>query len=114
MYIKDVPGYEEYFEVSDTGDVFSKERYVLNNGTKVLKPRRKLAPTSNGIGYLQVGLQVNGKRVRKYVHRLVAEAFLGICNSGLEVNHIDADKSNNRLTNLEYITHSQNCKLRSN
>ena len=110
IVIKDVVGFETYFEVSDEGRVFSKERYVLNNGTKVLKPRRELKGVSNGIGYLQVGLSCNNTRVRKYIHRLVAEAFLGPCPEGYEVNHKDRVKTNNRLTNLEYVTHSQNQK----
>lgn len=49
----------------------------------------------------------NGKCTTIFIHKLVAAAFLGEAN-GREVNHISADKSDNTLANLEYVTHSEN------
>lgn len=60
----------------------------------------------NRNGYLEVSLRVNGITVTKRVHRLVYEAFCGCTD--LEVNHIDGDKANNSLANLEVCTRKEN------
>lgn len=89
---KDIPGYEGIYQVSTSGRVkslkFGKER--------ILKPIR------NNCGYLQVELCKNGECKRFYVHRLVAQVFLPNPNNLPEVNHIDEDKINNRVENLEF------------
>jgi hypothetical protein len=59
-------------------------------------------------GYLRVMPVIDGKNCNMYVHQLVAEAFLGPCPEGYEVNHVDANKTNNRADNLEYVTHQGN------
>ena len=59
-------------------------------------------------GYLVVILCGNGRRATRRVHQLVATAFLWP-RDGLEVNHIDGNKANNRLDNLELVTRSENC-----
>ena len=107
---KDVIGYEDLYEISNVGNIWSKDREVLNNGTPILRKRRQMKPASNGIGYLQVGLTKDGSRKRKYVHRLVLEAFIG--TSELEANHKDKNKQNNKLDNLEYVQHIENCRHR--
>lgn len=59
-------------------------------------------------GYHSVGLQVNKKQIMRYVHRLVAEMFLGPCPLNFEVNHKDGNRKNNSVLNLEYVTHRGN------
>ena len=59
-------------------------------------------------GYMLVNLHKNGKRYYKYVHRLVAQAFIPKPENKTEVNHIDEDKTNNHVSNLEWLTHKQN------
>lgn len=73
-------------------------------------PGRIMTPTLLTIGYHQVGPTIDGKNIRMYVHRIVAEAFLGECHDHHEVNHIDGDKTNNRVDNLEYVTHCDNMR----
>lgn len=87
-----VRGYATKYTVSNQGRVWS------------LKNKKFLSPTSNGKGYLSAQL---GRSTRRYVHRLVAEAFLDMKPSQ-EVNHKDLDKGNNCLENLEIVTRQEN------
>jgi len=75
-----------------------------------IAPIRILEQNKNNIGYLRCNL-INKRGIRKsqYVHVLIANAFLGPRNSK-EVNHLDLDKTNNKLSNLEYTTHRKNIK----
>ena len=59
-------------------------------------------------GYMQVSLCKNGKYIRQAVHRLVWQTFCGRIEGRLEINHKDLDRANNRLNNLELVTHQQN------
>lgn len=61
-------------------------------------------------GYAQVSLCKDSTYTRKAVHRLLWEAFNGPIPGRLEINHKDLDRSNNRLENLELVTHQQNLK----
>lgn len=61
-------------------------------------------------GYATVALCKDGKYRKKSVHRLMWEAFNGPIEGRMEINHIDLDRSNNRLDNFELVTHQQNIK----
>lgn len=94
---KPVLNYEGLYEVSNFGRVKS-----LISG-KILKL------TKQRNGYLQVGLCKDRKQKKFLVHRLVYMAFNGEIPAGLEVNHInDKDKTDNRLCNLNLMTHKEN------
>jgi hypothetical protein len=92
------------YEVSNLGQV---RRAAAGRRTHT---GRLLKPTLLRIGYYKVSPVLNGKNRQLYIHRLVAEAFLGSCPDGAEVNHIDGDKTNNRLDNLEYVSHLGNMR----
>ena len=97
---KDVVGSEGRYKISDRGRVKSFALY---------KSGRVLSTKLRKDGYVSIGLiYLHGKRRTRSVHKIVADAFLGKCPEGKEVNHIDGIKSNNTLGNLEYVTKSEN------
>ena len=104
-----VVGYEGLYEVSNLGRVRSCARVVffINGKHKPYQSRIKALRINQG-GYVLVTLSKNCKRRSFTVHKLVARAFLGPCEEGIEVNHKDEDKTNNRLDNLEYCTKKYN------
>lgn len=91
------------YEVSNLGNV---RRLRFINGRHNIEKIKMCKQTLNTWGYITVNLCKNGKSNTKRVHRLVAVAFLG--NSDLQVDHIDGNKQNNRLDNLEYVTAKEN------
>lgn len=99
----DIKGYEGLYEVDRVGNVYSKV-------TTRSRRKRMLKPYQNGIGYLKVTLYKNKKQKKHYVHRLVAEAFIAKHPDLPEVNHIDGNRSNNAVENLEWCNRSQNVK----
>lgn len=93
------------YEVSSLGRV---RRTAASKGTM---PGRVLNPGPNRTGYLRIRLCSNdGSKKMVMVHRLVADAFLGPCPDGEEINHRDGIKANNRPENLEYTSHKENMK----
>ncbi len=104
---KDVVGFEGLYKVSNKGNVYSVERISLQ-GRKI--GGRILKPSPNSGGYLLVGLCKNGKIKKKYMHRLVAEAFLPNPENHPQINHIDEVKDNNELSNLEWCDSRYNVK----
>lgn len=90
------------YEVSDLGRVRSKDRLIIENGGKTRRhPGRVLTPMRTPAGYRQVTL-TGGPYLRRYVHRLVLEAFVGPCPAGMEGCHRNCDPSDNRLINLRW------------
>jgi hypothetical protein len=105
--ITDVPGYE----VSSLGRVRSIDRIVHREGGKgdLLKRGLILRENLTPKGYKRVQLSVNSVPINRLVHVLVAEAFHGSRpHAGMQVNHKDGDKQNNREKNLEWVTPTEN------
>lgn len=100
-----IEGYEGVYEVSSYGRVRSLDRYDSNN--HFLKGRI-LKLCADKYGYLNVGLSLGNKEKKYKVHRLVAEAFLPNPDNLPQVNHLDEDKTNNRVDNLEMCTAKYN------
>lgn len=100
-----VVGYEGLYEVSDQGHIKSlvpsKKRPIAGH---ILKPKK------SGQGYQCVGLYKDGLPTTHTIHRVVMRAFVGVCPDGMNVNHKDGKKRNNALSNLEYVTHSENAR----
>lgn len=103
---KPIEGYEDLYEISNLGNVKSlpKTRGCCVGGEKILKQNY------SKYGYMLVMLCKNGKPQSFAVHRLVAKAFIPNPENKPQVNHIDGNKENNNLTNLEWCTASENTK----
>lgn len=97
-----VVGYEQYYSVSNLGRVRNE---VSRN-----KHYAGLIRTgdANHDGYLRLSLSADGGRRKVFVHRIVADAFLGQCPDGYEVNHKNGIKTDNAVSNLEYVSHKSN------
>lgn len=101
---KEVYGFNVLYEVSNKGRV--RTRYT--SGKYYSKDYTYLEPCDNGNGYLRFNWSTGKCRKTVYVHRLVAEAFIPNPMGYLEVNHIDEDKSNNSVDNLEWCNRDYN------
>ena len=97
---KPIKDFENY-EVSNMGNVRSLN-YRYTRAAKKLRLRKQRD------GYLYVKLYKNGKQYNKNVHRLVTTTFIPNPQGKKEVNHIDGDKTNNRVSNLEWVTAKEN------
>lgn len=93
---RDVPGHEGKYQASNNG------------GIRNIKTGRTLVGGAIPTGHRHIGMWINGKRVNIYIHQLVMLAFVGKPPDGMEINHKNGKPSDNRLDNLEYVTHRQN------
>ena len=86
--------------------------YLITNFGKIFSLKRhnmkKIKCFKNKQGYLEVYLYKSGKNHKKKVHRLVAQAFIPNPDNKPCINHIDEDKTNNNVSNLEWCTYKEN------
>lgn len=93
---KPIEGYEDYYLIYDDGRVWS------------IRSQRFLKPAKNSKGYLRVHLCVHNTHKIVTIHRLVAKAFIPNPNNFPQINHIDENKTNNNVANLEWCTTEYN------
>lgn len=105
---RDVVGYEGLYQVSNLGRVRSLDRVVTTpQGWNRTVQGMVLRQTFNS-NYYQVALSKQGKSCKRNVHRLVAEAFLEPVEGKDYVDHINADRRDNRVENLRWVTMAEN------
>lgn len=111
---RDIPGFEGYYQASNLGRIRSVDRTVIRHGGyraagKPIRYKGKIiSPHVNSSGYYLVTLYKRRKGTAKYVHILVATCFIENTENKREVNHIDGNKLNNSVENLEWVTSSEN------
>lgn len=104
---KDITGYEGIYQISNFGRVKSLARYTIQKHyleEKILNQHENKKID----GYMVVDLYKDGKRKKFYVHRLVAQEFIGNIPEGYEIDHKDINKKNNNVNNLKIVTHKEN------
>ena len=94
--LKPIKDFEGLYSISKNGDIFSNYKNIY------------LKQYIDGKGYKFVRLKKNGRYYNKKVHRLIADAFIPNEHNKPQVNHIDGDKTNNNISNLEWCTASEN------
>ncbi len=94
--------YEGWYSVSNFGRIRRDKIGQSTHAGRIIKgyPSRK--------NYITVNLSKKGIQKKYRIHKLVISSFLEICPEGKQVNHKDADKNNNHLSNLEYVTPKEN------
>lgn len=109
---KDIQGFENKYQISNYGRVKIKENITYRMNMGKIRPYKQkemiMKPTSNG-NYLKVGLVTkDGSYSREYIHRLIAIHFIPNPENKPQVNHIDGNKLNNSIDNLEWVTVKEN------
>jgi len=101
---KPIPSYEGLYEISNTGKIKSLPKSGSGNSLS----EKIMNDFDNGKGYRYITLTNKTKRRNFYVHRLLAESFISNPGKKPFVNHLDGNKANNKLSNLEWSTESEN------
>lgn len=100
--MKDIKNYEGLYAITSCGKVYSHKR------------KKFLKPQVNKSGYLKINLCKNGKIKSFLVHRLVAEVYIDNPNNFDTVDHINGDKSNNSINNLQWMSQADNVRKACN
>lgn len=104
--LRPIKDFENLYAVDMFGEVYGIAKDNAN-GRRILKRK---ATKSKQNGYMYITLKDNGRVKNARVHRIVADAFIPNPNNYTDVNHIDGNKENNCVWNLEWCTKSQNSK----
>lgn len=110
---KDIPGYEGLYRVSTLGRIKSLSRLMVNGDSFFLSKDRILKPCIDTTGYYTINLWKERLPNTRKIHKLVAITFLGHkpCGNKLVIDHIDGNKLNNRLTNIQVVTSRANSSI---
>jgi hypothetical protein len=103
-----ISSFEGFYLISSLGRVQSLPRVIYEHNGKPRRIKGRIVTPKRTGKYLGVHLFKNAQGKRHYLHRLVAEAFIPNPENKPCVNHKDFDRDNNRVENLEWVTHEEN------
>lgn len=107
MY-KAIEGYEGFYEVNELGQARSVDRTVeCKDGSTRKRKGKELKQSIDGGGYAIINLNKNGIHKMMRVHRLVADTFVPNPDNLPEVHHLNHDRSDNRVENLQWVTNAE-------
>ncbi len=109
---KDIKGYEGLYQISNKGNVKTLPKYRRSGNGFTLRPEKIMKQSINRTGYNRIGLKKDGKIKQHLVSRLVAMHFIDNPDKKPCVNHVDENKKNNTIENLEWVTHKENMNAR--
>lgn len=112
---KDILGFEGLYQASNIGNVKSLQRTINHPKSGLIVKKEKIIKNNiSGNGYMTVSLYKKGEAKTKYIHQIVAIAFLGHKPSGYKfvINHKNFNRKDNRLDNLEVMTQRENTNLK--
>lgn len=108
---KNIKGYETFYKISSLGRVKSLAKTITRKDGEVKNLSEKIIkPFLTKKGYKQIVLTKDGDKKKHYIHRLVAQAFIPNPNNLPEVNHINEDKLDNDVVNLEWLSRIDNMR----
>ena len=110
---KDIPGYEGLYQASTSGSIRSLDRVYecvspLGRSYTQIRRGKVMLPSVNFDGYLNIQLTKDSKSKTLFVHRLVAMTFILNPENKPQINHKDKNRQNNEISNLEWVTQSEN------
>ena len=105
---KDIEGYNGYYQISNHGRVKSLQRLVTGHKSEWQKEEKIMKLSADKKGYSMIRLTLNSIKKTFTVHRLVALHFIERVPNKNQINHIDCDKTNNTVENLEWCDNSKN------
>ena len=107
---KDIEGYEGLYQVSNLGNVRSLDRTVIySDGSECFYKGKILKQNKDIGGYLRISFNKFGKKKIYFTHRLVAEAFIPNTDNKPSIDHINTNRTDNRVENLRWCTQKENC-----
>lgn len=108
---RDVVGYEGIYLISSLSNLKSIDRVIkMKNGESFFRKGRNITIRKNNFGYYETRLCKNGSKKSVFLHRVIAEAFIPNPDNLPQVDHINGDKRDNRISNLRWVSRSQNMK----
>lgn len=105
---RDIPSLIGYYQASTIGNIRTVERLVWNGKGYYTLKSHEIKKRLSKKGYVVVDVSIHGKHYYRQVHRLIAETFIPNTHNKCQVNHIDGNKQNNNVDNLEWCTNSEN------